>query len=277
MKDITFIIVSFNSEYYIDTAINSILDQSYNYIKILIIDNNSDNTEYLNKYKSNPKIDLFLLNKNMGYCGGNNIGIEKSIDESDLLLIMNPDIVLPNTFCSDLISLTKELESQKLGFGIIGPKLLKFDSSNEYSLIDSTGIFQKWYGKWYDRGQMTVDDGRYDVELVEQIPAICGALMILNPRALTRVRLNNDEYFKNSFFMYKEDIELSLRMKSFGYGVFHVSDLVAYHHRGWQNRRTMSKRVKVMSARNELDINKTRGIIKMIYSAVKLLLAQIGI
>ncbi len=274
---ISIIIVTYNSGKYLDNAIQSINAQKYKNYKVIIIDNNSIEKDYIRKYNDRPQIELLFLNDNLGYCGGNNIGIEKSIDESDLLLIMNPDIVLPNTFCSDLISLTKELESQKLEFGIIGPKLLKFDSSNEYSLIDSTGIFQKWYGKWYDRGQMTVDDGRYDVELVEQIPAICGALMILNPRALTRVRLNNDEYFKNSFFMYKEDIELSLRMKSFGYGVFHVSDLVAYHHRGWQNRRTMSKRVKVISARNELDINKTRGIIKMIYSAVKLLLAHIGI
>ncbi|MBT5407141.1 MAG: glycosyltransferase family 2 protein [Gammaproteobacteria bacterium] len=274
---ISIIIVTYNSGKHLDNAIQSINAQKYKNYNVIIIDNNSIEKDYIRKYNDRPQIELLFLNDNLGYCGGNNIGIEKSIDESDLLLIMNPDIVLPNTFCSDLISLTKELESQKLEFGIIGPKLLKFDSSNEYSLIDSTGIFQKWYGKWYDRGQMTVDDGRYDVELVEQIPAICGALMILNPRALTRVRLNNDEYFKNSFFMYKEDIELSLRMKSFGYGVFHVSDLVAYHHRGWQNRRTMSKRVKVMSARNELDINKTRGIIKMIYSAVKLLLAQIGI
>ncbi len=274
---ISIIIVTHNSGKHLDNAIQSINAQKYKNYKVIIIDNNSIEKDYIRKYNDRPQIELLFLNDNLGYCGGNNIGIEKSIDESDLLLIMNPDIVLPNTFCSDLISLTKELESQKLEFGIIGPKLLKFDSSNEYSLIDSTGIFQKWYGKWYDRGQMTVDDGRYDVELVEQIPAICGALMILNPRALTRVRLNNDEYFKNSFFMYKEDIELSLRMKSYGYGVFHVSDLVAYHHRGWQNRRTMSKRVKVISARNELDINKTRGIIKMIYSAVKLLLAQIGI
>jgi len=274
---ISIIIVTYNSGKHLDNAIQSINAQKYKNYNVIIIDNNSIEKDYIRKYNDRPQIELLFLNDNLGYCGGNNIGIEKSIDESDLLLIMNPDIVLPNTFCSDLISLTKELESQKLEFGIIGPKLLKFDSSNEYSLIDSTGIFQKWYGKWYDRGQMTVDDGRYDVELVEQIPAICGALMILNPRALTRVRLNNDEYFKNSFFMYKEDIELSLRMKSYGYGVFHVSDLVAYHHRGWQNRRTMSKRVKVMSARNELDINKTRGIIKMIYSAVKLLLAQIGI
>jgi GT2 family glycosyltransferase len=274
---ISIIIVTHNSGKHLDNAIQSINAQKYKNYKVIIIDNNSIEKDYIRKYNDRPQIELLFLNDNLGYCGGNNIGIEKSIDESDLLLIMNPDIVLPNTFCSDLISLTKELESQKLEFGIIGPKLLKFDSSNEYSLIDSTGIFQKWYGKWYDRGQMTVDDGRYDVELVEQIPAICGALMILNPRALTRVRLNNDEYFKNSFFMYKEDIELSLRMKSFGYGVFHVSDLVAYHHRGWQNRRTMSKRVKVISARNELDINKTRGIIKMIYSAVKLLLAHIGI
>ena len=76
------------------------------------------------------------------------------------------DLVLPNTFCGDLISVANELNNQSLEFGVIGPKLLQFDSSGQHKVIDSTGIFQKWYGKWYDRGQSSVDDGRYDVELV---------------------------------------------------------------------------------------------------------------
>ena len=77
--------------------------------------------------------------------------------------------------------------------------------------------------------------------------------------------------------MYKEDIDLSLRMKSFGYGVLYVSHLVAYHHRGWKSRRDMPKWSKIMSARNELEINKNRGWIKFVYSRAKLLLANLDI
>ena len=77
--------------------------------------------------------------------------------------------------------------------------------------------------------------------------------------------------------MYKEDIDLSLRMKSFGYGVFYVSNLVAYHHRGWKSRSDMPKWRKIMSARNELEINKNRGWIKSVYSRAKITLANLDI
>ena len=274
--NLSIIIVTHNSNKYIDGSINSIYAQRYKKYKIFIIDNNSLDKKYLQKYNNKSQTELIFLNDNHGYCGGNNIGIEKSINESDFLVIMNPDVVLPNTFCGDLISVANELNNQSLEFGVIGPKLLQFDSSGQHKVIDSTGIFQKWYGKWYDRGQSSVDDGRYDIEIAEQVPAICGALMILNPRALKQVRLNKGEYFKNSFFMYKEDIELSLRMKSFKYGVFHVSDLVAYHHRGWKSRKHMSKRSKMISARNELEINKSRDIVKIIYSFIKVIAVRIG-
>ena len=274
---ISIIILTHNSEKLLDDAIRSIYAQKYKNYKIIIVDNNSIDKDYIQKYIDYPQMELLFLNDNLGYCGGNNLGIEKSIDMSDFLIIMNPDVVLPNSFCEDIISVTNKLKSRKVEFGVIGPKLLRFDTDNQNLLIDSTGIFQKWYGKWYDRDQGSVDEGRNDAELIEQVPAICGALMILNPRALKRVRLNQDEYFNNSFFMYKEDIELSLRMKSFGYGIFYVSDLVAYHYRGWKCRRDMPKMARIMSARNEFKINKTRGIIKTIYSAIKLFLAKIGI
>ena len=75
--------------------------------------------------------------------------------------------------------------------------------------------------------------------------------------------------------MYKEDIDLSLRIKSFGYGVFYASDLVAYHHRGWKGRHHMSKWKKIMSAKNELEINKNRGWVKSVYSKAKLILANL--
>ena len=275
--NLSIIIATHNSGKLIDSAIKSIYSQKYKKYKIYIIDNNSIDKKYLQRYNNKSQTELLFLNDNLGYCGGNNIGIDKSIDESDLLIIMNPDIVLPNTFCSDLISLTKKLKSRKLEFGIIGPKLLKFENSTLHSLIDSTGIFQKWYGKWYDRGQSSIDEEKHGTDLVEEVPAICGALMVLNPLALKQTQQDKGEYFKNSFFMYKEDIDLSLRMKSFGYGVFYVPDLVAYHHRGWQNRRNMPKWSKIMSARNELEINKNRGWIKSVYSRAKLILSKLDI
>ena len=112
--NLSIIIVTHNSNKYIDGSINSIYAQRYKKYKIFIIDNNSLDKKYLQKYNNKSQTELIFLNDNHGYCGGNNIGIEKSINESDFLVIMNPDVVLPNTFCGDLISVTDELNNQSL-------------------------------------------------------------------------------------------------------------------------------------------------------------------
>ncbi len=270
---ISFIIVTHNSQTLLDNAIRSIFDQNYDNYNIYIIDNNSENTEYLRKYDSSDKIDLHLLKINSGYCGGNNYGINLSIQNSELLIIMNPDIKLPNNF---LKILTNKIKTKELNFGVIGPKLVNNNHKNDL-YIDSTGIFQRWYGKWYDRGQGSIDQGLYDRVGFEKVPAICGALMILNPIALEHIKLQDGGYFNEIFFMYKEDIDLSLRINNLGYGVYYFSELKANHLRGWKTRSKMSKEAKLHSAKNEFQINRKISFIALLYSAFKILLVKLGL
>lgn len=277
MNRISFIIVTFNSNKYIDSAINSILEQRLGNYRILIIDNNSENTQYLEDYNNNDKIDIFLLTENTGYCGGNNFGIYKAIKSTDLLIIMNPDIILPNNFVVKLNTTIQYLKENGLKFGAIGPKLVNSSNDSDCQYIDSTGIFQRWYGKWYDRGHQKKDTGLFDYSTLQEVPAICGALMILNPVALDQIKISVSEYFNLKYFMYKEDIDLSLRLSNAGYPVYYYSGLIVTHFRGWKSRRDILKKFKIMSARNEYQINKKLGVIKRSYSKIKLILANQGI
>ncbi|MCH8191208.1 MAG: hypothetical protein IIC80_07635, partial [Chloroflexi bacterium] len=83
------------------------------------------------------------------------------------------------------------------------------------------------------------DQGQYDYDEAIAVPAICGALMICTTEALRAVELSAGEYFRRSFFMYKEDIDLSLRMAEAGFEVLYDSGLKAWHCRGWQRRYKM--------------------------------------
>lgn len=277
MHNISFIIVTFNNKKYIDKAINSILSQKDHNVEIIIVDNNSNDKKYLDKFQNEEKIKIFFLEENLGYCGGNNFGISKSIDNSDLIIVMNPDIILSNNFLMKLKNTLEYFNRNNIQYGAIGPKLIKPADKSKINLIDSTGIFQKWYGAWYDRGCNSADNKKYDKIRYEKVPAICGALMVLNPHALKKIKLNNNEYFINSFFMYKEDIELSLRLKNSFYEVYFVPTIIAVHLRGWQNRYKMDKMLRVLSAKNELKINKNLGLIKFLYSQIKLLLVKLGL
>ena len=170
-------------------------------------------------------------------------------------------------------------EDKNKNIGILSGKLLQFDLANDQTtyLIDSTGIFQKWYGRWYDRGQGVEDCSQYNnTNGYESVPAICGALMLIRTSALKASKLSQNEYFNNSFFMYKDDIDLSIRVRQSGYDLKYNSNLIAWHCRGWQSRKKMSKRAKYISAKNEYEVNKNIGWIKSVYSRTKILLINLG-
>jgi N-acetylglucosaminyl-diphospho-decaprenol L-rhamnosyltransferase len=272
------VIVTHNSEKVIDKAMVHLFEQEYTNFKVIIIDSGSDNTDYIEKYRKSDKCKIILKNVNIGFCKANNLAISKVIDKSSLLLLHNPDLFLSRNFIKDAVDIMDADKEEKIG--ILTGKLLRFDISNNErtDIIDSTGIFQKWYGKWYDRGQGMEDYRQYDNKNGnESIPAVCGALMLCRASALKTIRLSQNEYFNNSFFMYKDDIDLSLRVKKIGYGLKYNSNLIAWHCRGWQSRNKMSKRAKYYSARNEYEINKNRGWIKSAYSKAKLILANLDI
>ena len=71
MNDIkvSIVTVCFNSEKTIERTLNSVLDQTYKNIEIIIVDNcSSDKTYDLLKTFNDPRIKLYRNNKNLGMC-----------------------------------------------------------------------------------------------------------------------------------------------------------------------------------------------------------------
>ncbi|MCK5684731.1 glycosyltransferase family 2 protein [bacterium] len=270
------VIVTHNSESVIQDCVNRILKQSGSFpVNIIIVDSGSDNTEYLDKFVSDSVTVIY--EKNVGYAEGNNIGIKKIIDSTEFVFIMNPDAYIEEDFISDTINLLNRKEYENVG--ILGPKLLRYDleKMSPTDEIDSSGVFQTWYGRWYDRGWGSPDDGQYDTLCDgESVPALTGALLICRSSVLKKITGRDAEVFNSSFFMYKEDIDLCLRARDFGVDVKYTSELSAYHCRGYWKRKDMAKWARIISAKNEIVVNKKLGFIKLMYSRLKYILALAG-
>ena len=115
--DVSLIIPTFNEE---DNIRETIIEwekalANFNY-EILVIDNGSiDGTvDYLNG--TFPSIEVLRLEKNAGYSGGFNYGIDYAIKKlnADYILISNNDVKIGNTSIKALVS-TAETDS-KIGF-----------------------------------------------------------------------------------------------------------------------------------------------------------------
>lgn len=265
---IAVIIVTHNSQNVIDRCVDSLLKQTKRIEQIIIVDSGSGDTRAIEKLSSTDQVQVFK-ETNIGFSNCNNVGYSKISDKTDFVVFANPDTILTDRFMEDMISAFKHEPT----VGILTGKLLHFDMENDLpsGKIDSTGVFRKRFGRWYDRGQGEIDSGQY--ESIEYVPAICGALMCCRNDLLKQF---DGKVFNPDFFMYKEDIELSLRSIKKGFKLLYTPSLIAYHGRGWQKDRTsMPIFLREMSAKNEVKLYLLHPSPYILWALFKYLLVKI--
>lgn len=236
---------------------------------LVIVDSGSKDPRYLDAIVYPGPVSV-IRTENIGFAQANNLGVTSlGSPLSGMIIFMNPDTFLPPGYIDRALSVLEAHPDS----GIVSGKLLGYDPQNRKPTgrIDSTGIFRRWYGRWYDRGQGEHDHSQYDT--VESLPAVCGALMCCRSDALQPF---GNTVFDPDFFLYKEDIELSLRLRRNGWKLVYDPQLAGYHCRGWQaNRRKMEYALRVTAARNELLLYRKHPSPYIVWALMKFLLVRI--
>jgi len=241
------IIVTHNSQPVIGRCLDRIQNQTSRVEQIIIVDSGSDKTDYLEEFRTIPGCTVHL-SSNRGFGAANNLGLTLINRAPSFIIFANPDTFLESTCIEDGI----EIMSQYPDIAMLSGTLRGFDIRTEQPTgrLDSTGIFRKWYGKWYDR-----DQGAFEEEVQRtggDIPAVCGAFMFCRREALEP---EFPALFDESFFLYKEDIDLSIRIRKKGWRLFYTPELEAFHCRGWEpERKQISRETRLMAAQNEIGL-----------------------
>lgn len=235
-KQVTIIIVTWNGMKYLPDCLRSIINQTFTDYRIIVIDNaSSDNTVDFVR-ESYPGAAVLENFKNLGFSKAYNQGIK--FNESPYVLVMNQDIVLKENFLSDLVNYLDEHGDA----GSVGGKLLRvvsedgsIVSNSAAEIIDSAGLKFLPSRRCIDRGAGEVDSGQFDQ--VEAIFGLSGAAALYRRKALEQVKIviqdkNISEYFDETFFMYKEDVDLAWRLRLAGWNSYYVPTAAAYHYRG---------------------------------------------
>ena len=163
--------------------------------------------------------------KNLGFAGGNNIGLKYILKENDFeyVWLLNPDtLITPNTL-STLVDYVDGLEKN---IGIIGTALLYYDKPDTLQALG--GSFNPLFctGKhiYGHRTYASIDKRAFDIS---QIDMIIGASMLMRKNVLNEVGLLSEEYF-----LYYEEIDYALRAKKYGFGLSLCTDAIVYHKEG---------------------------------------------
>ena len=105
MSKIYVIIVTYNGIQWLHKTLDSIP----NNCELIVVDNcSSDSTVDFIK-KNHPKIKLFIQSKNLGFGGGNNIGIKYALkNNANFVFLLNQDAYLYNDTIDNLIDVSKK-------------------------------------------------------------------------------------------------------------------------------------------------------------------------
>lgn len=262
------IIVTHNAEQVIGRCLSAIEAQTIRPAQTILVDSGSSDISYLNRFKS-ESVSLYCRD-NIGFAAANNFGVAQIKDTPEYVLFINPDtFLLPNS-----IEAALQVHARHGDIAALTGKLHGFDlaTGTASGLLDSTGIFRTWYGRWYDRGQGRADGACFARE--ELVPAICGAFMFCRMQALA------DELptiFDESFFMYKEDIDLCLRLRKKGWKLLYTPEVELFHARGWaKDRRAMDRELKLLASRNEIRLTLKHRSIYLTWALAKYLAVRVA-
>lgn len=224
-KLVSVIIVNYNGKEVLEKCVQSVFSSAYSHLEVIVVDNGSNDgsAEEISK-----KFDVTLIRnkRNLGYCAGNNKGIDKA--KGEYVLLLNYDTILHRAAISRLVE-----EASRSQTEFYQPKILML---NNPRIINSTGISIHLAGFGLLRGSGEEDFGQYDKR--EEICAAHGACIFASKSALQEVG-----FLDESFFAFNDDTDLGWRALLKGKKTKYVPTAIVYHKWGhaWDKTRSVTK------------------------------------
>lgn len=254
MKTIlSFIIVTWNNEDTIIDCLDSIYKNCENF-EIIIVDNNSsDKTVEKIKNKKYKNCILIESKENLGFAGGNNLGLKYA--KKDYICYLNPDTIL----LEDIIKPSIAILNNKDDIGIVGCKLLyknmslqsstfNFDTPKQI-LIENLRLSRLLPNYFREKYFPYCSKCKYD----KYVEWIIGAELILKTKDAKKVR-----GFSTEYYMYTEDMDLCKKIeKELNKKCYYLADHKLIHIGGVSESKNINyNKLKIILRNKLMFINK---------------------
>ena len=213
MKEISIITINFNG--LSDTcALMETIPFNDN-LEVIVVDNASQNQEADTISKRFPQVKVIKSEKNLGFAGGNNLGIRAA--KGKYIFLINNDTIFKNF---NIQALIKKLESSPK-IAIVCPKIRFAWGSHPiqyagYTPLSNITVRNQAIGFGEE------DHGQYDT--AHPTPYAHGAAMLIKREALEKVGL-----MPECFFLYYEELDWSIMFARAGFEIWYDPACTVYH------------------------------------------------
>jgi GT2 family glycosyltransferase len=241
-------VVTWNSAGDLPRCLEAIARQSHPRLEIIVVDNGSQDASLSIVAARCPQAVVVRNSENAGFCRAHNQAIRAATGV--FYLALNPDVVMESGYIAALVDTLERLPDD---YGSAGGKLLQSapDPAAGPARFDSTGLFIDRRRRQYLRAHGELDQGQYQTE--EEVFGVDGAAPLYRRTMLDDVGFQG-EYFDESFFSHKEDVDLAWRARLLGWRCCYVPAAVAHHRRtfrpGASKRQNIAADIKVHAVKN---------------------------
>lgn len=211
MPRVAVVVLNWNGSEDTVRCVESVRALPYDAASIIVVDNGSTDSSVEHLRRFLPDVDLVETGSNLGFAGGCNAGIRQALrDEAEYVWLLNNDTrIEPGT----LSALVAEADANPC-VGAVGSVLRYMHEPDRV---------QTWGGGWHHRW---IGAG---INWTRPVPSWCvrylvGASLLVRSAALRHVGLLDE-----TFFMYREDTDFSVRLRRAGWKLSVAHDAVVYH------------------------------------------------
>jgi GT2 family glycosyltransferase len=226
LKGVSVLIPTHRDAALLPKALDTLLENGNGTVEIVIL--NNDPTQDVVGTIGARANDARVKVVEMGYEAGFSVAINRGIHEStrELVMLSNADLFPAASYLFEL----ERFLAEHPAAGAASGKLLRYDLEHDRptTVIDSAGLVLTRQRRIMPRGEGDEDVGQLDEEC--EVFALDGAGLVVRRSALETVRVG-DEYLDSSFYMHKDDHDLSWRLRLAGWECWYVPSAIAYHGR----------------------------------------------
>lgn len=212
LKNISIVILSYNSREDLVECIPSIRSQTYSNFEIILVDNASTDGSEEFVRTNYPEIKVIQTGKNLGYPAGNNAGFE--IAEGEYIVVVNPDTVADPEWLAELI---KPLENDRTITATTSKVLMYYQKDRINACADTTHYTGLTFCRGFNKPVSEFNN-------YQEVGSFAGGSF-----AIRSDKLKNVNGFDPDFFLYLEDTDLSWRIRFAGGKIMYVPKSVIYH------------------------------------------------